>query len=68
MLDKATAVQEVLRGLRKMEAGDSLELLTWKIARQAMVHRIRKKVKVAFAYRYFTLPLSILFDFPSTTL
>jgi hypothetical protein len=30
MLDKATAAQEVLRRLRKMEAGDSLELLTWK--------------------------------------
>ena len=28
MLDKATAATEVMRRLRKMETGDSLELLT----------------------------------------
>ena len=37
MLDKATAVQEVLRRLRKMEAGDSLELLTWKKDRSLLL-------------------------------
>ena len=37
MLDKATAVQEVLRCLRKMETGDSLELLTWKKDRSLLL-------------------------------
>ena len=37
MLDKATAVQEVLQRLRKMEAGDSLELLTWKKDRSLLL-------------------------------
>ncbi len=37
MLDKATAVQKVLRCLRKMEIGDSLELLTWKKDRSLLL-------------------------------
>lgn len=37
MLDKAIAVQEVLRCLRKMETGDSLELLTWKKDRSLLL-------------------------------
>jgi len=37
MLDKATAVQEVLLRLRKMETGDSLELLTWKKDRSLLL-------------------------------
>lgn len=37
MLDKATAVAEVMRRLRKMDAGDSLELLTWKKDRSLLL-------------------------------
>jgi len=37
MLNKAIAVQEVLRCLRKMETGDSLELLTWKKDRSLLL-------------------------------
>ena len=37
MLNKAIAVQEVLRFLRKMETGDSLELLTWKKDRSLLL-------------------------------
>ena len=37
MLDKATAATEVMRRLRKMQAGDSLELLTWKKDRSLLL-------------------------------
>lgn len=37
MLDKATAVQEVLRRLNKMDSGESLELLTWKKDRSLLL-------------------------------
>jgi len=37
MLNKAIAVQEVLRCLRKMETGDSLELLTWEKDRSLLL-------------------------------
>ena len=37
MLDKATAVQEVIRRLQKMDVGDSLELLTWKKDRSLLL-------------------------------
>ena len=46
MLDEATAVQEVLRHLRKMEAGNSLELLTWKKDRSLLVKQSGEKVVV----------------------
>lgn len=39
MLNKAIAVQEVLRCLRKMETSDSLELLTWKKDRSLLLVR-----------------------------
>lgn len=39
MFDKATAVHEVLRRLRKMETGDSLELLNWKKDRSLLLVR-----------------------------
>ena len=37
MLDKATAVQEILRRLKKMDSGESLELLTWKKDRSLLL-------------------------------
>ncbi len=37
MLDKATAVQEVLRRMKKMDSGESLELLTWKKDRSLLL-------------------------------
>ncbi len=37
MLDRATAVQDVMRRLQKMESGDSLELLTWKKDRSLLL-------------------------------
>lgn len=39
MLDKAIAVQEVLRRLQKMDSGESLELLTWKKDRSLLLVR-----------------------------
>lgn len=41
MLDKATAAPEVLRRLRKMETGDSLELMTWKKDRSLLLVKRR---------------------------
>lgn len=37
MLDRATAVQDVMRRLQKMESGDFLELLTWKKDRSLLL-------------------------------
>jgi len=37
MLDRATAVQDVMRRLKKMDSGESLELLTWKKDRSLML-------------------------------
>ena len=52
MLDKATTLQEVLRRLRKMEAGDSLELLTWKKDRSLLLIK-QSGEKVAVVERGF---------------
>jgi hypothetical protein len=47
MLDKATAVQEVLRRLQKMDSGETLELLTWKKDRSLLlVRQERDKILV----------------------
>ena len=37
MLDKVTAVHEVLRRLQKMNTGDALQLLTWKRDRSLLL-------------------------------
>jgi len=37
MLDRATAVQDVMRRLQKMESGDFLKLLTWKKDRSLLL-------------------------------
>ncbi|MEA2114874.1 MAG: hypothetical protein U9P36_05765 [Thermodesulfobacteriota bacterium] len=48
MLGKATATQEVMRRLRKMQAGDSLELLTWKKDRSLLLFKQSKDEIVVY--------------------
>lgn len=46
MLDKATAVHEVIRRLQKMNTGDSLQLLTWKRDRSLLLIKEGNEVVV----------------------
>lgn len=39
MIDRATAIQDVLRRMKGMEPGDSMELLTWKRDRSILLKK-----------------------------